>query len=289
MFKGAYTAIVTPFNRSGDVDYARLRELIDVQIAEGVDGLVPVGTTGESPTLDYEEHIKVIEATVESCRGRVKVIGGTGANSTREALELTRLAKKAGVDATLQVTPYYNRPNQEGLLRHFMQVADVGLPVVLYNVPSRTGREIAVETVVELAKHPNIVALKEAGGSVDRVSNIVRQCRIDVISGDDALTLPMMAVGAVGVISVASNIIPRQVSKMVHHMLDGHWLKALELHRQYHQLFCDLFIDTNPLPVKTALALMGKIENMFRLPLLPMNDKLKEKLAVSLKSVGLLP
>jgi 4-hydroxy-tetrahydrodipicolinate synthase len=208
MFEGAYTAIVTPFNRDGSVDYDRLRALIDWQIAEGVDGLVPVGTTGESPTVDYKEHERIIEVTIEAARRRVKVIAGTGANSTAEALELTRHAKDAGADGTLQVTPYYNKPNSTGLLRHFSAVADLGLPTVLYNVPGRTSKEIPIEVVVELAKHPKIVAIKEAGGSVDRVSQIVSRCKITVLSGDDSLTLPMMAVGAVGVISVASNRAP---------------------------------------------------------------------------------
>lgn len=287
MLEGAYTAIVTPFTRDGQVDYERFRDLIEFQIDGGIDGLVPVGTTGESPTLDYREHERVIEFCLETVSRRVKVIAGTGANSTAEALELTRHAKEAGADATLQVTPYYNKPNSLGLVRHFSAVADLGLPVVLYNVPGRTAKEIPVDVVVELSKHPNIVAIKEAGGSVDRVSQIVTRCDLDVLSGDDSLTLPMMSVGGVGVISVASNVAPRAVADLVHHALSGRWAEARALHQKYYRLFADLFIDTNPIPVKTALAMMGRIEESFRLPLCEMSDALKKKLAETLRHVGL--
>lgn len=288
MLEGAYTAIVTPFTREGLVDYERFRDLIEFQIAGGIDGLVPVGTTGESPTLDYREHERVIEFCLETVRRRVKVIAGTGGNSTAEALELTRHAKEAGADATLQVTPYYNKPNSLGLVRHFSAVADLGLPVVLYNVPGRTGKEIPVEVVVELSRHPHVVAIKEAGGSVDRVSQIVTRCDLDVLSGDDPLTLPMMAVGGVGVISVASNVAPRAVADLVHHALAGRWAEARALHQQYYRLFTDLFIDTNPIPVKTALVMMGRVEEAFRLPLCEMSEPLKKKLADTLKLAGLI-
>lgn len=288
MLEGVYTAIVTPFTRKGEVDYERLRDLIEFQIEGGVDGIVPVGTTGESPTLTVEEHNRVIEYTVEVCAGRVKVIAGTGGNSTAEALELTRHAKEVGADATLQVTPYYNKPTQAGLVRHFTEVAEIGLPVVLYNIPGRTGREIAVETVGELSRHPNIVALKEAGGSVDRVSHIVRRCDIEVLSGDDSLTLPMMAVGAVGVISVASNVAPGPVSEMVHAALAGDWEKARKLHRRLHPLFADLFIETNPIPVKAALAMMGRIEEVYRLPLCEMTPVNRNQLERTLRELEIL-
>ena len=287
MYEGAYTAIVTPFNRNGSVDFDKLRELIELQIQGGIDGIVPVGTTGESPTLDVHEHEKVIETAIQVANKRIKVIAGTGANSTAEALELTRHAKGAGADATLQVTPYYNKPNQTGLIRHFSAVADLGLPTVLYNIPGRSGREIAVETVVELAKHPNIVALKEAGGSVDRVSQIVTRCRLEVLSGDDSLTLPMMSVGGVGVISVVSNVAPKPVADMVHAALKGDWAGARALHLKYYRLFTDLFIDTNPIPIKAAMAMAGLIEEVYRLPLCEMSDKLKNQLREVLKQLGL--
>jgi 4-hydroxy-tetrahydrodipicolinate synthase len=286
MFQGAYTAIVTPFNRNGGVDYGKLRELVARQIENGIDGLVPAGTTGESPTLSYEEHDRVISATVEAARKRVAVIAGTGANSTAEALDLTRHALDTGADATLQVTPYYNKPNAAGLVRHFSAVADLGLPTVLYNIPGRTGREIPVETVVELAKHPKIVAIKEAGGSVDRVSRIVTECRLSVLSGDDSLTLPMMAVGAVGVISVASNVAPRPVRDLVHHALEGRWDAARALHQKLYRLFTDLFIDTNPIPVKAAMAMMGLCEEVYRLPLCEMSGALRARLREALAEQG---
>ncbi len=288
MFAGVYTAIVTPFAKSGAVDYARLRDLIEFQIAGGVAGIVPVGTTGESPTLDFDEHHKVIEETIRTVAGRVKVVAGTGGNATSEALELTQHAKDAGADATLQVTPYYNKPNALGLVRHFSAVADLGLPVILYNVPGRCGRDIPIEVVVELAKHPNVVAVKEAAGSVERVSQIVTRCDLDVLSGDDSLTLPMMSVGAKGVISVVSNVAPRPLSEMVAHALAGRMNEARAIHLKYYRLFTDLFIDTNPIPVKTALAMMGKIDEVFRLPMCETSEANKTKLRELLKSLGLL-
>jgi 4-hydroxy-tetrahydrodipicolinate synthase len=288
MLQGAHTAIVTPFNKDGSVDYVRYRELIEFQIESGIDGIVPVGTTGESPTLNNEEHMQVIAETVKAVHGRALVIAGTGANSTSEALELTKQAKELGVDATLQVTPYYNKPNQEGLYRHFSAVADIGLPVVLYNVPGRTSREIAIETVGRLAKHPNVVAVKEAGGKVERVKQTLEVCDLEVLSGDDALTLPMMRDGALGVISVASNVVPGVVASLAHTALEGQWDAAQLLHNQYAKLFDAMFIDTNPIPVKAALAMMGKIEEVYRLPLCEMNRDDKEKLRAVMASFGLL-
>jgi 4-hydroxy-tetrahydrodipicolinate synthase len=288
MFEGTYTAIVTPFKKDGSIDYISLKRLLDMQIKAGVDGVAPVGTTGESPTLDYQEHSTVIDFTVEHCKGRIKVIAGTGGNSTAEAVELTRHAMRSGADATLQVTPYYNKPNQEGLIRHFRAVADLGLPVMLYNIPGRTGREIALDTVVKLAKHPRIVAIKEAGGDVDRVSAIVRSCRLTVLSGDDSLTLPMMAVGARGVVSVASNVAPKEVVKMVRLALKGDFKEARKLHLKLYRLFCDLFIDTNPIPVKAALAMMGLIEEIYRLPLCEMDAKQRAQLRECMKELRLI-
>jgi 4-hydroxy-tetrahydrodipicolinate synthase len=288
MFEGAYTAIVTPFNKDGSVDYGKLRALIAMQIEGGVDGIVPVGTTGESPTLDFDEHEKVIEVAIEAAARKIKVIAGTGGNATSEALTLTRHAIGAGADGTLQVTPYYNKPNQEGLYRHFSAVADLGLPVVLYNVPGRCGRDIDVATIARLAKHPKVVAVKEAAGSVDRVCQILRACKITVVSGDDSLTLPMMAVGGSGVISVASNVAPRPVADMVHAALAGQWDKARALHMKYYRLFTDLFLDTNPVPVKAAMAMMGLINEVYRLPLCETSDAIKQKLTTCLTELGLL-
>ena len=286
-FEGTYTALVTPFNGNGSVDYDRFRSLIDRQAEAGVAGIVPVGTTGESPTLTYEEHRRVVETAVEAARGRIQVIAGTGANSTAEALELTRHAKDTGADATLQITPYYNKPSQEGLYRHFSAVAELGLPVVLYNVPGRTSREIAIDTVVRLSELPGVAALKEAGGSVDRVSDILSRCDILVLSGDDSLTLPMMSVGARGVISVASNVVPAAVADMTRLALDGSWDQAREAHLRLYRLFRDLFIDTNPIPVKAALAMMGLAEEVYRLPLCSMGDDLKATLRETLQALDI--
>jgi 4-hydroxy-tetrahydrodipicolinate synthase len=285
---GTYTALVTPFNTDGSVDYSALRAFVQWQLSNGVEGVVPVGTTGESPTLDINEHIKVITTTVEAVAGKAVIIAGTGANSTAEAIELTREVLNAGVDATLQVTPYYNKPNAEGLFRHFSAVAELGLPVVLYNVPGRAGKEIPLDVVVRLAANPNIAAIKEAGGSVDRVSAIRDACELPVFSGDDSLTLPMISVGASGVISVASNVIPKEMSTLVRLALANDMTGARELHRTYYPLFRDLFLDTNPIPVKAALALMGRINPVYRLPLCETSDKIRSQLSHTLHSLNLL-
>lgn len=285
---GTFTAIVTPFNTDGSIDYGALRDLVKWQVASGIEGLVPVGTTGESPTLDMEEHLKVIEVTLEAAAKQAIIIAGTGANSTAEALELTREAKQLGADATLQVTPYYNKPNAEGMYRHFSAVADLGLPVVLYNVPGRAGKEIPLETVVRLAGNPMIVAIKEAAGSVDRVSAILNACELTVLSGDDSLVLPMISVGASGVISVASNVIPAEMSNMVRLARLEKFADARELHRMYYPLFRDLFIDTNPIPVKAALAMMGRIQPTYRLPLCEPSEKIREQLHKTLSSLNLI-
>ena len=287
LFEGVYTALVTPFRQDGEVDYETLRNLIDFQAEAGVHGVVPVGTTGESPTLDFEEHSKVVEVTVEAARGKLKVIAGTGANSTEEALRLTRDALAVGADGTLQVTPYYNKPNQEGLYRHFSAVADLGLPVVLYNIPGRTALEISLDTVARLAEHPNIVAVKEAGGKVERVSQTLERCEITMLSGDDILTVPMIKAGARGVISVASNVAPAPVREMVSAALAGRWEDARQHHQALEPLFNDLFIDTNPIPVKAALAMQKRIEETYRLPLCPMADKLRDQLRKTMTAMGL--
>jgi len=283
---GCYTALVTPF-RARTVDFDALAALVEAQVAGGIDGLVPMGTTGESPTVDFDEHQEVIAFVVEAVAGRCQVIAGTGANATAEAVRLTRHAAEVGADATLQVTPYYNKPMQEGLVRHFTAVAEEGgLPVVLYNVPGRTGREIAVPTIAKLAAHPRIVAVKEAGGSVDRVSEILDACNITVLSGDDSLTLPMMAVGACGVISVASNLLPAEVGALVHDALKGKWEKARQMHRKLYPLFRDLFLETNPIPIKAALAMTGALAEEYRLPLSPMADATRTALRESMRKAG---
>ena len=287
-FKGVYTALVTPFVNGG-VDWKALRELVEMQVKGRVAGIVPVGTTGESPTLSCEEHLKVIEAVVETAAGRCAIIAGTGANSTEEAVHLTREAKEVGADATLQVTPYYNKPTQEGLYRHFSTVADkVGQPVVLYKEPGRSGVPIAETTVARLAKTPVIAAVKEAAGSVDRVSMIRELCDITVLSGDDSLALPMMAVGASGVISVSSALIPAEMTELVEAAAAGNFARALELHRKYYCLFRDQFIETNPIPIKAAMAMAGMIAEEYRLPLCELSPEHREKLAASLKRCGIL-
>jgi len=291
MFTGTYTAIVTPF-KNGQLDIPALERLIRLQIKAGVDGIVPVGTTGESPTVDYEEHLEIIALTVKFAAGRVKVLAGTGGNSTSEAVYLTQEAAKIGADGSLQVAPYYNKPTQEGLFQHFRAIArGTKLPLVLYNVPSRCGVEIAVDTVKRLAReYKNIVGIKESGGSCDRVSQLRAALgeNFTILSGDDSLTLPFMAVGAHGVVSVAANVIPREVSQMVKLFATGKATAAIRLHEKYYPLFKDLFIETNPTPVKAALAMMKLIQEEYRLPLVPMNPKNWEALRTTLKRCNVL-
>jgi 4-hydroxy-tetrahydrodipicolinate synthase len=291
MFTGTYTAIVTPF--CGDkVDETALSRFVKFQVKGGVDGVVPVGTTGESPTLDYDEHIHVIDATVRAAGGSVKVLAGTGGNSTSEAIYLTKAAERAGADGSLQVAPYYNKPSQEGLFQHFKTIAAATkLPIVLYSIPSRCGVEIAVDTVARLARAcKNIVGIKEAGGSADRVSQLRAALgpKFTIVSGDDSLTLPFMAVGAQGVISVASNIIPREVAQMVRAFASGNTATAQRLHQKFYPVFKDLFIETNPIPVKAALAMMNLVREEYRLPLVPMNPKNRETLRATLVASGIL-
>ena len=287
-FKGTYTALITPFYRDESVDFDALEQMVERQIEAGVEGIVPVGTTGESPTLRPDEHLKVIERVVHVSAGRCKVIAGTGANSTVEAVELTLAAKAFGVDGTLQVTPYYNKPNDEGLIRHFSAVADLGVPVVLYNVPGRTSREIPISVVAELAQHPHVVSVKEAAGSVKRVSEILNECSIDVLSGDDVLAVPMIEAGACGVISVASNVIPSEVVEMIRIALTGKIDQAQMIHQQWEPLFDDLFIDTNPIPVKAAAAMLGMVDEVYRLPLYPMLPELRDQLQQTMTKLGIL-
>lgn len=287
---GTITALITPF-RNQQVDYVDLKKLIELQIKGGVNGFVPVGTTGESPTLDHDEHLQVIEATIEYARGRVPVIAGTGSNSTAEAVDLTRLAHDAGADAMLLVAPYYNKPSQEGLYRHFATLAEAtDRPIVLYSIPGRCGIEIGIPVVERLrAKYPHVRYIKEAGGSVDRVDQLKQALGKDitVLSGDDSLTLPFMSVGAEGVISVASHLFPKEISQMVNLALANDYAKATKIHRKLYPIFKALFIEPNPVPVKTALARAGIIGTAeVRPPLCEMTDANRAVLEQALVNLG---
>ena len=290
MFSGSIVAIVTPF-RKGRVDERALGDLIEFQLANGTDGIVPCGTTGESATLSHEEHERVVAFTIEAVKRRVPVIAGAGSNSTDEAIALTRHAKKAGADGALLITPYYNKPMQEGLFRHYKAVAEaVDIPLVLYNIPSRTSVNLLPSTVGRLAAVRNIVAIKEGSGSLQQVSEILQACgdRFTVLSGDDPLTIPMMAVGAKGVITVTANIAPADMAAMVDAFAAGQLDQARRLHDKLFPLFTALFYETNPIPVKAALAMMGKIDGELRLPLCPMASESREKLARVMKEYGLI-
>jgi 4-hydroxy-tetrahydrodipicolinate synthase len=290
MFKGVITALVTPF-RGDAVDEEALRRLVDEQIRAGIDGFVPVGTTGESPTVSVEEHIRIIKIVVEETRKRVPVIAGTGANSTREAIELTCEARAVGADGTLQVTPYYNRPTQDGLFRHFKAVADAaGLPIVVYNVPGRTGCDLLPETMARLCEVPLVVGIKEATGSAQRAAQIIARVgdRMVVLSGDDATAFPLYALGAQGCISVVSNVAPADMAAMWDAAAAGDWKKARELHYRVFPLSEGLFIEANPIPVKAALAMMGKITDEIRAPLYPMAGANREKVRKILADLKLI-
>jgi 4-hydroxy-tetrahydrodipicolinate synthase len=291
MFRGAITALVTPF-KDGKVDEAALRELIEFQIANGIDGLVPCGTTGESPTLSHDEHDRVIEITIDAAKKRVPVIAGTGSNSTTEALRLTRHAYEAGADGALIACPYYNKPTQEGLYRHYQLIAkSVPLPIIPYNIPGRTGVNMSPELMARLAEIDNIVGVKEASGSLKQMNDVLDLCgpEFDVLSGDDGFTLPLMAIGGKGVISVASNIVPADMAAMVDAAEAGDFAAARALHAKMSPLFDVLFIEVNPIPVKAALALMGRIACEYRLPLCPMAPANHEKLKAALTRYGLIP
>ena len=288
MFTGSHVAIVTPF-RKGKVDERALGDLIEWQIAKGTSGIVPCGTTGESATLSHEEHNRVIELTVEVVRRRVPVTAGTGSNSTDEAISLTKHAKDAGADAALLITPYYNKPTQEGLYRHYKAIAEaVDLPLVLYNIPGRTGVNMLPTTIARLAAIQNIVGVKEGSGVIQQASDIVQMCgdRLAVLAGDDAMTLPMMAVGGQGVITVTANIAPTEMANMVKAFAAGNIAEARRTHFQLSPLFAALFYETNPIPVKEALGLMGKIDPELRLPLCPMGKENRDKLMQAMKEGG---
>ena len=288
MLAGAMTALITPF-RDGRLDDARLKQQVERQIKGGVSGVVPVGTTGESPTVSVEEHGRVIEQTVKIAAGRVKVIAGTGANATSEAIELHRHAKSVGADACLSVNPYYNKPSQEGLFRHFMTLSDaVDLPIVLYNIPGRTGITMSAATVARLHKSGNFVAIKEATGSLDLASEIRTMCDITILSGDDSLTLPLMSVGATGVISVLSNLLPDVVSDMVARFRRADIAGAEAVHRKYFQLTRSLFFDGNPAGIKCAMQLAGLDTGEMRLPIVEVSEGTRTIIAGHLKTLGII-
>jgi 4-hydroxy-tetrahydrodipicolinate synthase len=290
MFKGSIVAIVTPF-KNGEIDEDAYRELIEFQIENGTSAIVPCGTTGESATLSMAEHNRVIDIAVETVKKRVPVIAGTGGNSTSEAIELTAHAKRAGADATLQVTPYYNKPTQEGLYRHFKAIAEaVALPQVLYNVPGRTSVNMLPETVARLAELPEVVAIKEASGNLVQMAEIVTLAgdKITLLSGDDNLTLPLLSIGGKGVISVVANIVPKDSADMVQAWLDGRVEEAKTLFLKLFPLCQAMFYETNPIPVKTSLGLMGKAGDEMRLPLCPMAPGNLEKLKRALRAYGLI-
>jgi 4-hydroxy-tetrahydrodipicolinate synthase len=288
-FAGMSVALVTPF-RDGEVDYAELNRLVDWHIEMGTAALVPCGTTGESPTLDHEEHERVVAGVCERAAGRIKVIAGTGSNSTAEAIRLTKHAKESGADASLQVGPYYNKPTQEGYLRHFAAIADaVDLPQIIYNIPGRTGSNILPETIIRLTEEvPLVVGVKEASGSLDQVSQIAGGCDLTVLSGDDSLTLPIMSVGGEGVVSVVGNIVPRDMTALVATYRAGRFAEALAWHRKLFALGRDLLgVATNPIPVKAALKLLGKGTGELRLPLWPLDRAGEDRIRQTLVRYGL--
>lgn len=288
MFKGSFVAIVTPF-MNGAVDFAKLEELVEYQLANGTSGILSCGTTGESATLTYEEHKKVNKTVIDLLKGRAQSIAGAGSNNTRESIELAQDAAAAGADAILCITPYYNKPTPEGQYRHFKAISEsVNVPIILYNVPSRTGTNMEVDTVKRLSHIKNIVAIKEASGKMDQITRIIQETDLDVLSGDDSLTLPLMALGAAGVISVVANIVPDMTAKLCDAMLKGDMALARKINNSLFYLSKAMFIETNPLPVKTALAFMGKINSEFRLPLVNMRAENEKKLKQILKDYNLI-
>ena len=289
-FQGSFVAMVTPF-RDGKVDEAKVRELVDLHVANGTDAIVPCGTTGESPTLSHDEHRRMVELVVEAARKRIAVIAGTGSNATLEAIDLTTHAKRAGADAALVVNPYYNKPTQEGLYRHFRAVADaVDLPIILYNIAGRTAINVETDTLVRIVKDcPNVVGVKEASGSLDQMTQVILACGPDfsVLSGDDNITLPLMSVGGRGVISVIANFVPRETADMTHAALKGDWKQAREIHLRLFPLSRAMFLETNPIPVKEAMAMMGMIEPEYRLPMCRLGDANRTRLRGILAQHGL--
>ncbi len=289
-FQGSFVALVTPF-RNGNVDEPKLRELIEFHVTHGTDGIIPCGTTGESPTLSHDEHKRVVEVVLEAARGRIKVVPGTGSYSTAEAVELTRHAERAGAAGALVVNPYYNRPTQEGLYRHFRAVAEaVAIPILVYNIQSRTAVNVETATLERLVRDvKNVAGVKEASGSLDQMSQVIAACGPDfsVLSGDDNITLPLLAIGGHGVVSVIANILPRETAEMVHAALDGDWKRARDLHYRLFPLARAAFLETNPIPIKEAMAMAGMIEPEFRLPMCRMSDANRERLRAVLRPYAL--
>lgn len=290
-FQGSLVALVTPF-RNGKVDEAKLRELVEFHVKQGTDAIIPCGTTGESPTLSHDEHKRVVEVVIEAAQGRVPIVAGTGSNSTAEAIDLTAHAKRAGAAGALVVNPYYNRPTQEGLYRHFRAVAEaVDIPMLVYNIASRTAVNVETDTMARLAKDcPNIVGVKEASGSLDQMTQVILACgpEFSVLSGDDNITLPLMAVGGRGVVSVIANFVPRETVEMTHAALAGDWKLARDLHLRLFPLCRAMFMETNPIPVKETMAMMGMIEPEFRLPMCRMSEANRPRLKAILEQFGLL-
>ncbi len=291
MFTGVFTALVTPFTKTGEIDEPALRRLVDFQIENHVQGLVPMGTTGESPTVSHVEHNKIIDIVIDQAKGRVPIIAGAGSNSTEEAIHLSTHAKEAGAAATLQVAPYYNKPTQEGFYGHFTAIADaVDLPLIVYNIPGRSAKNIENSTMLRLARHKNIIGVKEASGDISQIMDLILRKPEDfiVLSGDDNLVFPIMALGGSGVVSVASNLIPAEMAAFVEHTLQGRWEQAKETHYKLLPLFKAMFIETNPIPIKAALAMRGMLEETYRLPMCPMESANKDKLKAVLQEQGLL-
>jgi 4-hydroxy-tetrahydrodipicolinate synthase len=290
MFHGAFSALVTPF-RDGAIDEKALRELVEWQIQSGIDGLVPCGSTGESATLSHAEHEQVIKVVIDQTRRRVPVVAGTGSNSTAEAIRLTTYARAAGADGALLISPYYNKPTQDGIYRHYKAIASaVDLPLIVYNIPGRTGSNIAPETFARMCDIRNVIGIKEASGSMEQCSDILKLCgeRLTMLSGDDSLTLPLMAMGAKGVIAVITNIMPREMHELAAAGLEGDFARARDLHFRMLPLMRALFVETNPIPIKQACALMGRCANEVRMPLVPMTPPAAEKLRAAMKTAGLI-
>ena len=290
-FKGVYTALVTPFNEDGSLDLEALKDLIEFQIKEKVNGLLPMGTTGESPTLSHDDHIKIVEMVVRQTAGRVPVIAGSGSNNTCEAIKMTKRVKDLGANCSLQVAPYYNKPSQEGFYKHFMTIADaVDIPLMIYNIAGRTGKNIENSTMFRLAKHPNICAVKEASGNINQVMDIIAENlnNFDVLSGDDNLGLPIIALGGTGIVSVASNLIPGKMVELVDTALAGNIAKAKELHYKLMPFFKAEFIDSNPIPIKYMMSLKKMIKETYRLPLCALSDNDKKQVKSVLEKMGII-